>query len=321
MRRSIKAAVHGLQNLLVPPHHLIREKVHQLYVLTWHRFSNQHQHNLMQALPIDLFSRQVDWLIRNFQVVTLDEGLLRLLSKPSSQTTPMVALTIDDGFKDNWNFAYPILKAKRVPATIYVATEFIDTERAPWPTQLRWIIQETQSDRLLAPDVTLPLTTYAQRDAAALVCKKLLTPMLPNDREVLLNELAQQLRVNRISSSIAPLTWQEIRQMSEYGITIGAHSHYHSILPEMPVAVAEYDIALSKIRVESELGRVCNHFAYPDGKHNRVVREAVKASGFTCAVTQDTGTNTSEFDAFRIARVDIPYHDPIQTFFRRVATA
>ena len=317
MRRQIKAMLHGMANVMSNPVRQLPDRADQLFILTWHSFAKDWQGGLMHALPGAMFARQLDWLQRHFEIVALEQAL----SVPGQGSTygskPRLALTIDDGYDDNHAIAYPLLAQCGIPATIFVATQFIDEGLAPWTARLRYILQATEA-AVVDGEQTLSLRTMGDRANASVAIKRRMTALLPAEREIELARLASQLRVADWAHAIAPMTWDQLRELDRNGITIGAHSHFHSILPAMPIEEATRDLVRSKERIEAELGRACMSFAYPDGKHDEPVRQAVQQAGFACAVTQDRGTNGAGADMFMLKRIDIPHHDPFATFQRRV---
>lgn len=317
IRRLCKSLVHGMANVISPSARGLPEHQEQLFILTWHSFSARWRPGLVHALPIALFERQLDWITQHFTVAPLSEAWSVTRKGANSTGRPLLAITMDDGYANNYTLAFPALRARELPATMFVATDFIDTGRAPWPVRIRYILQNTKVRAIEAP-ISLELRNQKDRDMAAAKLKQQIAPLVPSKREEMLANIARQCGVTDWETAIPPMKWKQLREMSEHGITIGAHTHSHSILPEMPADIAMRDIAESRKRIEAELDLPCRMFAYPDGAYDRNVRHQVKSAGFELCVTQDPGLSDENADRLALPRIDIPHHDPFQTFVRRV---
>jgi peptidoglycan/xylan/chitin deacetylase (PgdA/CDA1 family) len=122
----------------------VRKPAPGLVVLIYHRVGRRT--DVEVDLPVSLFAEQLAALVAETEVVTLTEGLRRLAEDGAHR--PLVAVTFDDGTADFADVAVPLLVEHRVPATLYVATEFVDDGRA-------------------FPDDGVPLSWSALRDAVA----------------------------------------------------------------------------------------------------------------------------------------------------------
>jgi hypothetical protein len=197
-------------------------------------------------------------------------------------------ITFDDGYKDNYIYAYPILKKYDVPATIFLATGYIDNKKVFWTTKLKYALGKTNLEEIEVEGIgRYPLRSIEDRgNSLYLIIKKLKT--LPEEEKcrivdkllTLLNvELPHHLFVDRM------LSWQEIREMSEDGIDFGAHTVNHPILTNISLSEAEREIVQSKKEIEEKISKEVRHFAYPNGEFNDDIINLVKKSGFLSAVT------------------------------------
>lgn len=288
----------------------------KLIILTYHSFCKKRPNGLFHSLPIKQFEKQIRFLKNNFELVSLQEGLHNLQQRKHANN-PYLTITIDDGFRDNYTLAWPLLQQYAVPATIFLATDFIDTGRPPWPTQLIDIFESTTSQHMSFP-FKADISSMAERSTVARKLMNDWRPFSPQRREGLLNSLKNELESHRQNPYYRPLTWQQIQEMKSGRINFGSHTVYHSILPETSDAVLQSEIRESKNRIEEKLQTPCLDFAYPNGDNGGREREFLKSENFRLAVTQKFGFNSPDSDPLTFSRIEIPYHDPFATFQARV---
>jgi peptidoglycan/xylan/chitin deacetylase (PgdA/CDA1 family) len=316
LRFVAKALIHGAAELTGGPRRQRQQLRGSLIILTYHSFCTDWPSGLFASLPIDRFERQIRFLRENFKVVTLEHGL-NCIQQGQSGDKPWVAITIDDGFVDNYTHAWPVLQRYGVPAAIFVATDFIDTGRSPWPIQIVEILDRTEALSMEFP-FHADLRSHTARSAVLEKLKRVWAPLRPEERFSRLIELRKYLRVDH-SSQYLPLSWDQARKMQGGGMTFGSHTVYHSIISETDSRVTKEEILHSKQRIEEELHVPCNFFAYPDGGHNAKAADAVKSAGYLGGLTQNRGHNTILTNPFLLDRLEVPYHDPMATFRARVS--
>ncbi len=313
-----KSLVHGTIDWSGRPRRLRRQLRGKLIILTYHSFSTDWPRGLVNSLPIKRFEKQILFLKMHYRLVSLQEGLENL-SKGYVDDKPWVAITIDDGFQNNHTYAWPVLQHYKAPATIFIATDFIDTGRQPWPTQLVEILERTGLQEMNKPFES-GLRNFSERFAVAKRLKKNWCSLLPDQRFEKLHRLRQHLKVTE-ESRYPGLTWEQIRQMQEKYVSFGSHTVFHSILSEMEKNVTLLEMQESKARLENELQKPCELFAYPDGKYDDTAKEVLKMCGYKGAVTQDFGVNSADDDYLGLKRIEIPFDDPLPSFRSRVSTA
>lgn len=311
-----KTLVHGAMDLSGRPQRGRRRMRGKLIVLTYHSFCNEWPRGLFSSLPIERFEKQLRFLRRHFDIVDLAQGRA-YLEEGRTADRPWVAITIDDGFRDNYTHAWPVLRRYAVPATVFLATDFIDTGRPPWPTQLIEIIERARvSDA--APPLANQLSNRATRAQLARALKAEWRTLPPQDRWARLVALRRQLKVGD-DNHYPPLTWQQMREMQAGGIRFGSHTVHHSLLPHVSDDVVIAEVRASKQRIEAMLQTPCDAFAYPNGDHDARTRAFVAAERYRMALTQDAGANDATADTLALRRVEIPYHDPLSTYRVRVS--
>lgn len=308
---AAKTLIHGGLDLSGAP----RRKRHalrgHLIILTYHSFSDDRPRGLFGSLPARLFERQLRFLKAHFEVVSLEQGLEKIGSAFVSEK-PFLALTIDDGFEDNYTIAWPLLKRHALPATIFLATDFIDSGRTPWPTQIVEILDRTSLQTMSFP-FPARCGSEAEKSAVCEALKRRLAGVPPGERLLQLEALRAHLRVDA-GTRHRGLNWAQVREMHRDGVRFGSHTAFHSYLPGSGDDVVRRELASSKQRIEDELGEPCTLFAFPDGAFDDRAIAAVRAAGFDAAVTQVKGSNGGATNRYCLHRIEVPSHDPFATF-------
>lgn len=201
-----------------------------------------------------------------FDVVALDEVRGRL-TKGSER--PFACFTLDDGYRDNLEHAYPIFKRHGIPFTIYVPTDYADGRADLWWVTLERVLRE-------APHITLamngegrsfPLGTIAEKEVAFHEIYWWLRSIPERIARAAVAELAASRGINAADSARgALLSWDEVRSLAQDPlVTIGAHTRGHFALAKLSDSEARSEITGSIGRIEKELDRPCRHFSYPYG--------------------------------------------------------
>jgi peptidoglycan/xylan/chitin deacetylase (PgdA/CDA1 family) len=230
-----------------------------------------------------------------FDFVSLDEAHRRLTEGESDRR--FVAMTLDDGYRDNLEWAYPIFKRNDVPFTIFVPTSFPDRLGQLWWATLEQVIAKTDA-------VTLEMDGRGSRLVCRTVeekyraydCLYWWLRARPRESEMLaiVSELAARYRVEAAAICDKQcMTWEEIGALAEDPlVTIGAHTVNHVMLAKLPIEAARSEIKMGRAVLEAALGRRPEHLSYPYGDPGSAgPREFALASelGFLTAVTTRPG--------------------------------
>lgn len=311
LRSIAKEIIYNSAYLSGLTHIARQQQKSRLIILTYHSFTENKLFRLLHSIPISHFERQLAFLMANYMIVSLSEGIHRLQSM-NSNPMAMAAISIDDGFIDNYTLMFNILKKYQIPATIFIATDFIETGRPPWPTQIIEILEQTESQITEYP-VRLSLDSLHNKAKAVQILMDLWKHLPGEERFSFIIELRKHLRVQDSSLS-KPLTWAQIAEMAEHNIEFGSHTVYHSILPALSEAVAMNELSASKAVMEERLGKPCTLFAYPNGDWDEQSRELAGNAGYSAAVTQQCGMNGKDSDVHALKRIGIPHNETLGTF-------
>ena len=263
-----------------------------LLTLNYHRIGDAGQspfdRHLWSATEED-FDRQVAFLAKDFDVIglsDLDEVLRRKRGR-------FVLLTFDDGYRDNYSTAFPILKSHDVSATFFIATGFIDQPRAPWWDEIAWMVRSS-SKQSLAPNRWLSTPVIfdePDRDQAIGRVLSIYKGLGPEESDEYLDFVAEVLDTGRCPTSAANdrwMTWDMLREMRDQGMTFGGHTVNHPILANLPSEQQNWEIGECQRRLVAELRQPITAFSYPNGKRssfNDFTRAAMMQFGFRQAFT------------------------------------
>ena len=212
------------------------------------------------------FEKHLDWLGGRFNFVSLDDiGEHLENGRPFSR--PAAAVTFDDGYADVYHNAFPVLKRKGIPAAVFVVTDLVGTRNVLLHDRLYASLATRDSNPLAT--MTQTLTRFPQHE----VLRQLETRRAePSEEDKQIDECL-------------PMSWEMIDEMSRSGISFGSHTRSHVLLTSERLEDAADQLAASKNALETRLKRRVDHFAYPDGRYNRPILNAVKAAGYRFAYT------------------------------------
>ncbi len=298
---------------------------HEAIVLTYHRVMEKWDRTLDYSQPgmvvtAETFDHQLAFLKRYFEIVPLSSlisnfefrisnfpthctphpPLSTLDSRHSTLAHPRCAITFDDGWRDNYEIAFPILRKHGVPATVFLTTDFIGTNRAFWHTELIYLLLHGELVQLrrsrrdfdaypasLRPHlIRLARLTQAPSvgDADAFI-EAVKDTCDENSIDELMRDLAGVLRRRRplLTDRRFFLDWDQVREMAAAGIEIGSHGCSHWILPRLKLEEAQKELVQSKAEIEARIGRDVRHFAFPDGAANQSLIESAGRTGYKSA--------------------------------------
>jgi len=280
-------------------------------ILIYHRVGDSIEHSWSHtSIRIEDFENQVRYLNSKCHVIPLDE-LRQYVQGKKSLPKRAVAITFDDGYKDNYLNAYPILKRYNMPATVFLATCHIDTGNLLWDGRVKYAIMNTTLEAFELEELGMyPLNSPDERKQAYFSIVAKLKEFQEEEKNLLIEKLVARLAVD-IPGDLGKkvgLSWDEIREMSNNGITFGAHTVTHPILTKLSLEEARKQIVGSKRRIEEEVGKLVTAFSYPNGDpadFNDDIKQILRQNGFTCAVTVSPHPITPRTDLYEMGRFSL----------------
>ena len=276
----------------------------KLFILMYHRVNHKRRPFFEIVVKPEHFEKQIIFLKKYFQIVDLCE--LKEIKTADDIKKDIIVLTFDDGYRDNYTYAFPILKKYNVPATIFLATDFISTDKLLWYDELAWILDmgsNTPDTSLLLKndipkDIAYDVNAYFSYTAGNGSCLGRLASRLkilsPADRKFILEKLADICALTTWpgKGDRAMLSWDEVKEMSANGISFGSHTKSHPVLSSLSVDDAQREIVDSKKIIEDQLQKSVNAFAFPFGRkedYSNVTTQFLEDEGFEYAFSTNMG--------------------------------
>ena len=258
-------------------------------------------------VPADVFRGQLEHLAHHYRVVSLRE-IVASVAEGGALPRHAVALTFDDGYRNNVEVVAPILESFGFPATFFVTTGFIDGASRPWWDILRAIVVRTGVSSLEWGGVAYSLASQADRVCAVIAIEAECRGMKAADREAALDTLASTSGVDVCEVGPAIMGWNDVRALLKRGFDVGPHTVTHiSLGVEGPEAVAR-ELAESAVQLSSQTGVTPRLCSYPYGGAVDVpagVERQLGALGFAGAVTSTEGLVLPGCDVFRLPRLNV----------------
>ena len=293
---------------LVDGYRLLRTRLvkSQVAILCYHRVRPQKDVWLLPYLvTASDFENQIRYLSKAYEILSLDK-LVEYIYEGKSFPKKAVVITFDDGYKDNYTYAYPILKKYHAPATVFLTTGNIDNEDLFWWDKVTYVMKRTTLTTLELDEIgTYSLGSAGERLRAASAIERSLEELPEQRRDSLIERLICMSGVD-IPPGLGRevnLSWDEVREMTHNGISIGAHSVTHPRLTEVPLQQAKHEIMQSKRNIEERLDRTVVAFAYPHGRFGHEMGKLLKEGGFRCAVTSFPRMVTPKSDPYELGRI------------------
>ncbi|WHZ20168.1 MAG: hypothetical protein OJF55_002317 [Rhodanobacteraceae bacterium] len=263
-------------------------------------------------VPVEQFRRQLRFLRERFELISLQQLIDRLTSGSTSGNE--VVITFDDGVRNQFTVAYPLLSEQGAPATIFACPGLIESGRWIWRTELRLRLALLSSRERMEVARSAGCPDY--RTEAILAWAKGLALTVRHDLEARVTALTREFEPTAQQiDQYAPLTWQQLDQMDPRLVTIGCHTSTHPMLTTLPDDLLQAEIAGSRAALERRLGREVDMFCYPNGANSAAVVEVARQH-YRAALTTRQDFVEAGTDVFMLPR--IPASRGRASFVRRL---
>ena len=259
----------------------------------------------------DQLSDQISYLKRNVPLVTLEEALA-FVDGTLKEKTPRcrVLLTFDDGYLDNYEVAFPILRSHGAQGVFFLATGMVGSCCVPWWDHIAFLMKTARRRRfslhypgVLAVDLVENDMSQTLRDVLRLYKR-------PGnvDSERFIQELKEAARGDDLPRCPRRfLNWEEAREMIAGGMAIGSHTHSHAVLTQLDAKQQKSDLSHSRVLLKQNLNIEADVLAYPVGAQSSISDQAQQSArevGYRAAFSSYGGTNlpglTQPYDIKRV---------------------
>jgi peptidoglycan/xylan/chitin deacetylase (PgdA/CDA1 family) len=266
------------------------------------------------VVTVSQFEEQMEYIAKHYDVVSM-EDLSDHYEKDGKGY--VVAVTLDDGYKDNLLYALPILEKYQIPATIYITTRFPEGNTWMWWYEV-WDHLNADKDKdeiVEEQNSKKDIVAMKQKILSFISLRKKILDLNSADLNTFISSLTKSSERKQYESMC--LNWQEIIDLdSNPLITIGAHTHSHPNLRRLKKEDVQNEMLKSKRLLETKLGHAIDYFAYPYGSSNEASLREYKIAlecGYRLCVTTLT-INNSTNDLMSIPRIGISYLTTMNRF-------
>jgi peptidoglycan/xylan/chitin deacetylase (PgdA/CDA1 family) len=279
----------------------------KLKVIVFHRIGDNEFDPLSMFVKIKTFDSIMNYITNNYKVISLQDAL-DLLEKKERFSDNYIAVTFDDGYKDNYVNAFPILKKYNIPATIFLTAAYKNNFN--WYDRIVDAFQRTKKTFFkldeLKSEVFLLKTLQDKQDVIRKVVE-FAKRIAGLERDKFIDKVITLLDVNQdqIDDSNRLLSKEEILEMNANGVTFGSHGLSHTILTVLSPNDAEREIIDSKNLLSLMTRMNIDLFAYPNGQEgdfNDEILGLLKKYDYRAAFTVLSGGNNSGISFFKLRR-------------------
>ena len=276
----------------------------KLNTFIFHRVLPTPDHIFPNEVDAKRFDEMLGWITQWFNVLPLDEAIARL--QKNSLPPRAAAITLDDGYEDNYSVAMPLLKKHDVSATFFIATGFLNGGRM-WNDSVIEAIRRTTKRSLDLTSIgldTIPVSNIHEKRAAIAKVIGALKYEQFDARRTKSDSLGQLAGIELPTDLM--MTPEQVHQMRAQGMGIGAHTVNHPILARIDLKSAEQEILNSKDFLEGLIKEPIKLFAYPNGKlgqdYGPEHAALAQKLGFAASVATNWGAASNRSDPFNIPR-------------------
>jgi peptidoglycan/xylan/chitin deacetylase (PgdA/CDA1 family) len=322
VRRAAKtaaaAALHysGLRKALAA-YQRLQAGGRRILITSYHRVVGDFTGELQRSIPGLLISQETfrkhleEAHAAGYELASLEDALDVMAGRRKAKKD-LCVVTFDDGYRDVYRYAYPVMKAMGVPSTIYLPALYVGTDRRFDHDRLFHLV------RLMLREKVQPLYEGLPPSAASLIGpvlagQKTLSASLDDfigehpgaTLRAIIDGLEKQLGArgaDALPEQGDVMGWDEVREMAKNGVSFGAHTLHHTVLTLETPGQVEKELAEGKAICERELGQPVRDFAYCNGWYSDEVIATLKRLGYRSAVTTEDFTNRIGGDPFTLKR-------------------
>ncbi len=316
----------GLRQVYYKLKHKLREPS---LILMYHRIAAPETDAWHLAVSPENFEQQLKVLQKNYKVVSLQALYKQYFLRPFQKKC--IAITFDDGYLDNFLVAGPLLEKYKMPATFFVTSKNIGSERYFWWDELEYIILQSQelppflnidiagepfsfnleAEKLLTGEMRKKHRNYdafepvTLRGALYLELWKKMSPLLADEQERVLERIREWAGIKPASGkNYTCMSEKHLKELAGKSLfSIGGHTLSHPALSFHNKETQLREIKGNKEYLEGLCGRKVEMFAYPSGSFNNETINVLKELGIKAAVTTQPELVRRQTDPYLLGRI------------------
>ena len=259
------------------------------------------------------FEKHIIYLKNKFYLLPLEDLVAKSIVKSHNNQKPICVLTFDDGWDDFYTHAFPILKKQGVPATIFLPTALIGTEKSLWTDQLADIFHggiKVNSGTIRPTNPLVEEIEAFMENNNRYLDKAINLLKTRREEEIweIINELRKRWRIGNEKKKRSFLTWEEVREMGRSGIVnFGSHTANHRILTTLTTEEIKEELleSLETLKKKGDVNPNFFPFSYPNGNYTPEIAAMVREEGYSMAVTTENGWNAFDDNLFELKRISL----------------
>lgn len=291
---------------------------HRVLTVDEMRRSGSHPAMIVES---QTFAKQMAVIRKRFNVLSIEDFAARMEQKIPFEDSSCL-ITFDDGWRDNFTNALPILRKYEIPAVVFLPVNFIGENRLFWQESLVQLLvlavqaarknpaSKSRLSQVLNPIGLESILDIEHADPRSKVIERISrnrAGWLPSLIDSTISGLRRELGVEKRDGQETDgfLSWDQVTELTRENVVFGGHGAEHQLLSEMPIDAAREDIRLSKAVIDLRCKAPVPTFSYPRGYRNPQVVELVKAEGFRLGFIANGGRVSSVDDPFTLRRINI----------------
>lgn len=272
-----------------------------LYCFNYHRVGDKENTKFdpnVFSCTSSQFEKHIEFIKNNFKVLSIND-VVNVINSKEAFKEKCALITFDDGYVDNYNTVFPILKRHQLPATFFIPTQFIGSSLIPWWDELAHVLRKSSVDKIQLDDWNEAVVIDHKNIGKTI---RSVSRLLKLEKETVmqtkLDSVRTALKLNEETNNEDIqlfMNWSMVNEMHEAGMDIGSHSCTHQILSHLTYEQQNEEISGSRNIIRSQIGHNVESFAYPVGgydAYNDNTIELVKESGYSLAFNCEKGITT-----------------------------
>ena len=270
-----------------------------LYCFNYHRIGDATASEFdpdLYSCDAQTFAQHVAFFKTQFELVSLVD-VQNLLAQGKPLTERYALLTFDDGYLDNYQLAYPILRDARASAVFFIAVDYARCQHLPWWDEIAWMVRHCTNSQLKLAHWQAPL--QLDRSDIVATVRAVVKACKVNDGVSMDEKVAALRSLTGLDCQRNPpeqlfANEQQISEMADQGMFIGSHSCSHRILSHLSLDEQRQEIVESKRVLEAMTGQAVHAFAYPVGGRtafDQQTQTEVERAGYQLAFSFINGIN------------------------------